>query len=114
MPGTPLHIHRITDEAFYVLEGTFSFQVGDRTLELSAGAFVFVPKGLEHAFWNQGSTPARMLIMISPPAFERYFEELAEGLASAGEDEEAALSVRKTLSEKHDIEVVEPSHQATG
>ena len=73
-----------------------------------------MPKGLEHAFWNKGPTPARMLIMMSPPGFERYFEELAEGLASAGEDEEAAMSVRTTLSEKHDIEVVGPSHQATG
>ena len=26
VPGTPLHIHRITDEAFYVLEGTFGFR----------------------------------------------------------------------------------------
>jgi mannose-6-phosphate isomerase-like protein (cupin superfamily) len=114
VPGTPLHIHRITDEAFYVLEGTFGFQVGERTVDGAAGAFFYVPKGLEHAFWNQGPTPARMLIMISPPGFERYFEELAEGLASAGEDEEAAMSVRKTLSEKHDIEVVGPPHQATG
>jgi mannose-6-phosphate isomerase-like protein (cupin superfamily) len=114
VPGTPLHIHRITDEAFYVLEGTFGFQVGERTVDGAAGAFFYVPKGLEHAYWNQGPTPARMLIMMSPPGFERYFEELAEGLASAGEDEEAAMSVRKTLSEKHDIEVVGPPRQATG
>ena len=24
-PGTPLHLHRVTDEAFYVLEDTFGF-----------------------------------------------------------------------------------------
>ena len=114
VPGTPLHIHRITDEAFYVLEGTFGFQVGERTVDGAAGAFFYVPKGLEHTFWNQGPTPARMLIMMSPPGFERYFEELAEGLASAGENEEVAMGVRKTLSEKHDIEVVGPPHHATG
>jgi quercetin dioxygenase-like cupin family protein len=28
VPGTPLHVHRVTDEAFYVLEGTFGFQAG--------------------------------------------------------------------------------------
>jgi quercetin dioxygenase-like cupin family protein len=44
-PGTPLHLHRATDEAFYVLEGTFGFRVGDRTLEAPAGTFVFVPGG---------------------------------------------------------------------
>ena len=113
VPGTPLHIHRVTDEAFYVLDGTFGFQVGERTVEGAAGAFFFVPKGLEHAFWNQGLTAARMLITMSPPGFERYFEELAEGLAAVGDDAEAAMSVRKALSEKHDIEVVGPPRQAT-
>ena len=113
IPGTPLHIHRVTDEAFYVLEGTFGFQAGEKTFEGAAGAFVFMPRGIEHAYWNQGTTPAKMLITISPPGFERYFEELADGLAEAGDDAEAAMSVRKALSEKYDIEVVGPPRQAT-
>jgi quercetin dioxygenase-like cupin family protein len=113
VPGTPLHIHRGTDEAFYVLEGTFGFQAGERTFEGTAGAFLFVPRGLEHAYWNSGTTPAKMLITISPPGFERYFEELVEGLAGAGDDAGAAMSVRKALSEKYDIEVVGPPRQAT-
>jgi mannose-6-phosphate isomerase-like protein (cupin superfamily) len=112
-PGTPLHVHRATDESFYVLEGTFGFQVGHQTFEATAGTFVFVPKGLEHAFWNEGTISARLLSTVSPPGFERYFEELAEGLAAAGDDAEAAASLRKVLSEKHDIEVVEPPRQIT-
>jgi len=108
VPGTPLHIHRATDEAFYVLEGTFGFQVGEETVEAPAGAFVFAPKGIEHAYWNLGPSPAKMLITISPPGFERYFEELAEGLASVGDSEEAVMDLRRTLSAKHDIEVVGP------
>jgi quercetin dioxygenase-like cupin family protein len=111
-PGTPLHLHRTTDEAFYVLEGTFCFQVGDRTLEAPAGTFVFVPTGLEHAFWNGGAAEARLLSTVSPPGFENYFEELAEGLGAAGDDAQAATSLRKTLSEKYDIEVVGPPRQA--
>jgi quercetin dioxygenase-like cupin family protein len=112
-PGTPPHLHRATDEAFYVLEGTFGFQVGDRTLEVSTGTFVFVPRGVEHAFWNGSTTEARLLSTVSPAGFEGYFEELAEGLAAAGDDAEAAASLRKTLSEKYDIEVVGPPRQAT-
>ena len=111
-PGPPLHIHWITDEAFYVLDGTFGFQVGERTVDGVAGAFLVVPKGLEHAYWNQGTSPASMLITMSPPGFERYFEELAEGLEAVGDDEEGAMSLRKALSEKHDIEVVGPPRQA--
>jgi mannose-6-phosphate isomerase-like protein (cupin superfamily) len=112
-PGTPPHLHRATDEGFYVLEGTFDFQVGDRTFEAIAGTFVFVPRGVEHAFCNGGTTEARLLSTVCPPGFESYFEELAEGLAAAGDDAEAAVILRKALSEKYDIEVVGPPREAT-
>ena len=113
IPGPPLHIHATTDEAFYVVEGTFGFLASQRTFEGGAGAFVFVPKGLEHTYWNEGKNPSRMLITISPPGFEGYFEELAEGLEAAGDDEQASMRVRKALSGKYDIEVVGPPRQAT-
>src|SRR5688572_4144267 len=35
--GTPRHIHMVTDEAFYVLEGTFGFRAGERTFEGAGG-----------------------------------------------------------------------------
>ena len=105
-PGSSVHIHKTTDEAFYVLEGTFGFQVGEETVEAAAGSFVFAPKGTKHAFWNKGPTTARLLLTMSPPEFWRYLKELAEGLAEAGDDAEAATRVRKRLSEKYDVEVV--------
>lgn len=111
--GSSVHLHRLTDEAFYVLEGTFGFQVGEETVEGSAGTFVFVPRGTVHAFWNQGPSPARMLLTISPPDFWRYLEELAEGLAAAGDDAEAAMELRKVLSEKYDVEILGPPRRAT-
>jgi quercetin dioxygenase-like cupin family protein len=112
VPGSSVHNHRATDEAFYVLEGTFGFQVGEDIVEGSAGTFVFVPIGTVHAFWNQGPTPARMLLAMSPPDFWRYLKELAEGLTVAGDDAEAAMELRKELSEKYDVEVVGPPRQA--
>ena len=45
-----------------------------------------MPRGLQHAYWNAGETPAKMLITISSPGFEHYFGELAEGLEAAGDD----------------------------
>ena len=50
VPSPPLHIHRMTDESFYVLDGTFGFQVGERTVDGASGAFFFVPRGTEHTF----------------------------------------------------------------
>jgi quercetin dioxygenase-like cupin family protein len=112
LPSPPLHVHRVTDEAFYVLEGTFGFQADEETIEGSVGAFVFIPRGRKHTFWNQGSVPARVLIVLSPSGFERYFEELAEGLAVVGDMPEKARSLRKALSQRYDIEVVGPPIQA--
>jgi quercetin dioxygenase-like cupin family protein len=112
-PGTSVHFHTMTDETFYVLEGTFGFQVGEETLETPVGAFVFVPKGTKHAFWNQGPHRARLLVTMSPPEFWRYLKELAEGLAGAGDDAEASMSLREALSKKYDVEVVEPPRRAT-
>jgi quercetin dioxygenase-like cupin family protein len=50
VPGPPLHIYSTTDEAFYVVEGTFGFLAGERTFKGAEGAFVFAPKGLEHNY----------------------------------------------------------------
>src|SRR5262245_27358280 len=37
----PLHVHYRDDEAFWILEGDITFQVGDTTIEASAGDYVF-------------------------------------------------------------------------
>jgi mannose-6-phosphate isomerase-like protein (cupin superfamily) len=109
IPGPPLHAHRVTDEGFYVIGGTFGFLIGDETVPGPAGAYVLVPAGQPHTFWNAGATPATVLIVISPPGFEAYFDELAERLAAAGDAPDANLSVRQGLSGKYDIEVLGPA-----
>jgi mannose-6-phosphate isomerase-like protein (cupin superfamily) len=114
VPGPPAHIHQVTDEAFFVLDGRFGFLVGNDTVDGPPGAFVRGPKGVIHTYWNQGATPARLLIVISPPGFEGYFEELSEGLAAAGDSQEESMSVRQRLSAKYDIEVVGPPRHAEG
>jgi len=112
IPGPPLHIHQATDEGFYVLEGTFGFQAGEQTIDGLSGTYTFIPRGLVHTFWNQGPTPAKLLILISPPGFEQYFAELSDGLAAADASPEAAMQIRKALAAKYDIEVVGPPQQA--
>jgi hypothetical protein len=34
--------------------------------------------------WNAGSEPARMIEIVSPAGFEKYFIELAQATAAAG------------------------------
>jgi quercetin dioxygenase-like cupin family protein len=74
-PGTalPPHVHPNTDEVFYVADGEATFQLGDRELELGAGAFVFVPRGTTHTVRVSGDGPVRGLIVISPGDAEHEF-----------------------------------------
>jgi hypothetical protein len=63
--------------------------------------------GHAHSFWNAGARPAKCLIIISPPGLEQYFRELAAQLGDI-KTQEASIELRKSLSEKYDMEVVGP------
>jgi mannose-6-phosphate isomerase-like protein (cupin superfamily) len=45
------------DEAWYVLEGTLRFRIGDREIEAHAGTAVFGPRGVPHTYANRGPVP---------------------------------------------------------
>jgi mannose-6-phosphate isomerase-like protein (cupin superfamily) len=60
----PRHVHRDEDEIFYVLEGEVSVLVDGRSYEARPGAFVFLPKGLEHSFLT-GPSGVRKLIVTT-------------------------------------------------
>lgn len=79
----PPHIHTREDEYSIVLEGEIGFRSGDREVVLGPGGYITKPRNEMHAMWNAGSTPARMIEVISPAGFEGFFAELAD-LAAAG------------------------------
>ena len=65
-PVAGLHVHHEDDEAWYVLEGTLGFQVGDELVIAPAGSAVLVPKGTPHSYWNAGEWEARYVLVMSP------------------------------------------------
>src|SRR3954464_2363172 len=67
--GSPWHVHPDEDEWFYVLEGEFTFYVGDTRMSLAAGSFAFGPKGVPHTFIAE-TDAARALIGFQPFLFE--------------------------------------------
>jgi quercetin dioxygenase-like cupin family protein len=79
-PGfsTGRHVHRVQEETFYVLEGECMWQVGDQNISARPGTYVFIPPGVPHNIGNSSDKPARMIMTVSPPGHEHYFEELAE------------------------------------
>jgi mannose-6-phosphate isomerase-like protein (cupin superfamily) len=76
--AAPLHRHSREDEYSFVLEGRMGAELGGEVVIAEPGDFVFKPRRQWHTFWNAGDEPARILEIISPGGFERYFEELVD------------------------------------
>jgi mannose-6-phosphate isomerase-like protein (cupin superfamily) len=97
--AAPLHLHTREDEYSFVLEGRMGALLGDDVVEAGPGDLVFKPRNQWHTFWNAGDEPCRILEIISPAGFERFFAELVEmgGVLNAGEQALAELNERYGL-----------------
>lgn len=95
----PPHVHTLEDEFSIVTEGEIGFRSEDQEVVLGRGGYIVKPRGQVHAMWNAGSTPARMIEIISPAGFEGFFREFA-ALRARGPvtpDEREALAARYQL-----------------
>jgi quercetin dioxygenase-like cupin family protein len=78
-PGAeaPLHVHHREDEAFWILEGSATFEVGDTTIEASAGDYLFGPRDIPHRY-TVGDAGCRMLFICTPGGFEHLVVAMSE------------------------------------
>jgi quercetin dioxygenase-like cupin family protein len=78
-PGAeaPLHVHHRDDEGFWILEGDVTFEVGDETIEASAGDYVFGPRDIPHRF-TVGDRGCRMLFIMVPGGMEDLIRATSE------------------------------------
>ncbi len=76
--GAPPHHHKLSHEAFYVLDGTMVFRLGDTLTTVKEGGLVVIPAGLAHAFGAAEGEVADVLVLLSP-GIERFelFEQPA-------------------------------------
>lgn len=89
--GSPYHIHRREDEAFYVLEGEIRFFSEGRSWVLGPGGFAFLPRDVPHGFRTEGDAPSRSLLLATPGAFEGFVAELSSVEPPAGPPDMGAL-----------------------
>jgi mannose-6-phosphate isomerase-like protein (cupin superfamily) len=94
----PPHVHHRDDEAWYVLEGVLRVQMGEKEVELRAGAGVMVPRGTPHTYWNPGSGPTRYLLIMTANIFQ-----LIQDIHAMKERTPAAL---QAVFQEHDSELV--------
>jgi len=101
------HFHVEVDETLYILEGTLTQLVGDKTVELRAGDTCFIKRGVVHGFNNNHDKPVRVLCTLSPASIgPAYFREIAEVINAGGPpDMQKVLAIMH----KHGLEAVKPS-----
>ena len=92
-PGSlvPPHRHTLEDEISYVVNGEIGFRSDGQEVSLAAGGYIVKPRGQLHSMWNAGTSEARMIEIISPAGFEKYFVELAAAVAAAGGRPDASI-----------------------
>ena len=77
------HVHHEHTDAFYVLEGELTFEIGGegKTMTVSSGGFVAVPPEVAHAFRNDGDRPARWLTIHAPDGgFAAFMRGVRDGV----------------------------------
>jgi quercetin dioxygenase-like cupin family protein len=80
------HRHAREDEFSLVLSGSVGYRLADQEGSAEPGTYLVKPRGVPHAIWNTGEEPARILEMLAPGGFERYFQEVAPILKGGDPD----------------------------
>jgi mannose-6-phosphate isomerase-like protein (cupin superfamily) len=100
--AAPLHRHSREDEYSFVIEGRIGALLDDEVVYGEPGDLIFKPRAQWHTFWNASDEPARILEMISPAGFERYFEEIVTRLQRDPPPEPSDLAA---IAIRHGLEV---------
>lgn len=86
--GPEKHKHYFQDEWFYIVEGEFLIEAGDRLMRLKVGDSLFVPRQTPHVWAFVGETQGRILISASPACkLEEFFENASKNNAPPGSDQ---------------------------
>jgi quercetin dioxygenase-like cupin family protein len=79
------HSHDAFEETIYGLEGTTTWTVDGRKIDVSRGQALCIARGAVHGFDNTGSEDAKFLAISTPGVMTpSYFREINEVFASAG------------------------------
>ncbi|HSI29699.1 MAG TPA: quercetin 2,3-dioxygenase [Miltoncostaeaceae bacterium] len=78
-PGAeaPLHVHHREDEAFVVLEGRVTLEVGGASVVAGPGDVAYGPRDVPHRY-VVGPDGCRMLFVCTPGGFEGLVRDMSE------------------------------------
>src|ERR1700761_5370197 len=111
--ASPYHLLHAEDEAFYVLDGEFTFFCNGTKTVLGPGGYIFLPRGVPHGLRCSSEKESRMLIHVVPGADVGFVGMMLEMAVPARErvlrePETPDLQRLKALCEKNKIDILGP------
>jgi quercetin dioxygenase-like cupin family protein len=103
--GPPLHVHLTDAETFYVIEGTFVFELDGETIHANTGDMIHIPPGVKHLYQNTGTEPGRLLLVVAPAGLDEFFIELDALLKAHAEPPQPEIAA---LHAKYRMELLGP------
>ena len=65
--STVRHHHKVSEEIYYLVEGTGTMELDGAVAEVAAGDAILIPPGAWHQITASGDGPVRLLCTCSPP-----------------------------------------------
>lgn len=81
--GPGLNIHPTGPETFLVVQGTYTFTLGEKIIEATKGDFVFIPQNIPHKY-NAGESGGQLLV-TTPEAVVNYFKTISSKVLNGEE-----------------------------
>src|SRR5262245_4000864 len=73
--GAPWHVHSREDEYLYVIGGKLKVWCGNEIFDAEPGSFIFLPRGVAHAWDVASQEKATILMMTVPAMLEEFLQE---------------------------------------
>jgi quercetin dioxygenase-like cupin family protein len=99
--GAVTHTHSIDAETLFILDGVFTLQLEDQTVEAPAGSFVYLPVGRPHGFQNYTNESALALSLTTPGGLDLLFEAL--GVPATGDGPPSREELESRLGRAEEV-----------
>ena len=70
-----VHLHQREDETIFIRTGAGIATLGDREVAVTAGAAIYVPRGVWHGLRNNSTEVLGMSAVYAPAGFEQSFKD---------------------------------------
>ena len=88
--GAPWHVHSREDEFLYVVSGALKVSCGKEVFDAGPDSFVFLPRGIPHAWDVTSPEKATVLMMTVPAMLEEFLREFHTASDQEARDQVAA------------------------